>query len=132
MYYKQVELQKMFGVGQTYTGRVCRLIDNHPERYGRYAALNKRYSDTAFADALKYRKQLESGEEIPMYDMSEHVYTTSDDIEDAIQAGARKMRNAIFEQVDQYFEDTQFPKEARDVKKAIRLAMLAIVCTAEI
>lgn len=134
MYYKQTQLQKMFSVGSTTCTKICRLIDKNEDRYGQYASIGTRYSDAAFADAMKHRHELERGEVIEPF-VPEQVLRFNLESESVCQdyfdAGARKVRNEIFDQVDQYFRETRFPEEAEPFKKAIRASILAIVVTAE-
>lgn len=134
MYYKQTQLQKIFSVGSTTCTKICRFIDAHEGRYGQYASIGARYSDAVFADAMKYHRQINSGESVPPF-VPENVLNFNlqheTDCQDYFDAGARKVRNEIYRQLDRYFKETQFPEEAAGLKKAIRASILAIVVTAE-
>lgn len=136
MWCTQVELQKRFCLGSTFVTKICRLIDANMDIYGDECKARKRYSPIAFYHAYDNYKALESGADVKPYDPDKiAVYLTSLDrgnAEEFFDAGIRRCRNELYEQLVQYFADTQIPKDSRQVAKAIKLAVLAIVTTGEV
>ena len=138
MYKKQTELQRQFNIGSTLCTQVCRLIDKNTDRYGEFAKIGGQYESVAFADAYKYRKELASGKQIPPFipeqAMKYQLNSEIDECEEYYYAGARAMRNKMFQMIKQYFDDTIIPRdiEPKELAKVIRLAMLSIAATGEI
>ena len=137
MWLKQKELQTIFSIGQTTCSKVCRCIDKHPDRYGEFGKDGIRYGLLAFADANKYRQRLDRGEEVPPFDpeeISRHLFPKPDEKMRFIKAGQKFMRDRIFDDVDGYFNDTQFPNDISPnlLARIIRKAILSIILTAEV
>ena len=135
MYMKQTDLARQFSIGSTLTNHICRLIDANPDRYGTYAKIGRRYGLYAFADAYKYRKALEAGEAIPEFDPQEiQRQFPGAECHEYYEAGARAMRNTLFGQIDDYFNDTIFPNdiEGRKLARLIKMAVESIIVTSEV
>lgn len=67
MYRKGKELRELFSVSERTYSKVRKVIANNPERYGIYGTLGVVTDDKAFADALKFHKQFESGLAVPPF-----------------------------------------------------------------
>lgn len=127
MHKKQKDLARQFNIGHTLTTQICRLVDSHPERYGVYARLGTRYSTDAFADAYKYKRELETGKTVPEFHSKE---LEEEDRKDCYLSGARAMKNEIYDGVDDYFKHTKFPDP--ELARVIRLGVLSAIVTAEV
>ncbi len=112
------------------------MIDSMPDRYGEYARVGTRYSVLAFTDAYMNYKAYENGEELPPFDPTKakdyFIESLTEDKTDYLEAGIRKCRNALYEEVQEYFNDLIVPRESKAVARSIKLAVLAIILTGEV
>ncbi len=136
MWCTQVELQKRFCLGSTFVTKICRLIDDNIDIYGKECKARKRYSPLAFYHAYQNWESLEIGQEpepyepekIARYLISMHEETA----EDYFDAGIRRCRNELYRQLDQFFLDTEVPKDCKQVARVLRSGVLATVMTGEV
>lgn len=138
MYCKQKELQEIFSVGQTFTQKICRLIDANEERYHGFPHIGARYSLVAFADAYKYYRELENGVEIPPFDplRAGYLLAIRNDVDwrKFEVKGSEKAKSNIEEEIEKWFNYTDMPDDIEVDKlcEIIKKAMLAIVRESEI
>ena len=136
MWCTQVDLQRRFSLGSTFTTKVCRLIDENMDIYGEGCKVRKRYSPLAFYHAYANYEALANGDPVPPFEPEKYarylIDIQTEDAKEYFNAGIRRCRNELHDQLVQYFGDTLIPKESRKVAKAIKLAVLSIVTTGEV
>lgn len=135
MYCTQKSLQQIFDVGQTFTTRICRLIDEHEDRYENLGKVGGRYSAVAFADAYVFREKMENGEPLPKFmpeTIKQFLAMPSDETKrDYYEFGFRRARQEIYNEVKEYFDSTMIPDESKTVAKCIRRGVLAAITEVE-
>lgn len=129
-FYKQVELQKMFGIGSTYCTRICRAIDAHPEIYSEWSRNGTRYEICSFVHASKYLNELESDNPVPAFEpesiervLSEH------ECKEERRLAESELKLDLIDRINEWFRVTEIPKDIKAEKYAtiVRNAMIAIV-----
>lgn len=136
MWSTQVHLAKRFDLGSTFTTKICRLIDENIDIYGEGCKLHKKYSPLAFAHAYENYEALERGEcDVPFEPEKYARFLIAMDRETAeeyFNAGIRRCRSELFEQLVLFFGETVVPNESKRVARAIRAGVLSIVKTGDI
>lgn len=77
-YRKTKHLAETFDVSERTAYRIVKLIKEHPERYGTHASLGEVHAVGAFADALKWHKEIAMGVKLPAFDdfqSSRHIHS---------------------------------------------------------
>lgn len=71
LYMTSKEIKETFHCGDSTFTNIRKILRDHPERYTPYAVVKRLTSALAFADASKFKDQIEAGESIPDFDPDE-------------------------------------------------------------
>lgn len=136
MWNTQVELQKRFSLGSTFTTKICRIIDANTDIYGEGCKVRKKYSPLAFAHAYENWEALERGDcDVPFEPEKYARFLIAMDrstAEEYFDAGIRRCRDELYDQLTEFFDCTRVPKDNRTIATILRKGVLTIVTTGEV
>ena len=133
LYFKQIDLQKMFDLKPTFCCKICRLIDDHDELYSEYSRLGRKYHGCVFLHAYKHWEALEEGKNVPPFEpelLSRFILKKSErDADEAAKYAEHRLRTDIIVRIVDWFNVTAIPNNICNKRLAgiIKKAMVAIV-----